>query len=143
MSQQANSPVVLHLEDDAQLGAAVAALLRTHGLEVYTVPDGSSALAWLARHPNGPDVLIIDFVIPGEMDGAEVAQAIYRSLGRVVPTILLSGALRSASLPWLPGAPLFCAHKPADPQILAKVVQTFAALGRFIRTHTPASRGGA
>ncbi len=133
MSQKAETPIVLHLEDDAQLGAAVATLLRAHGLEVFTVPDGPAALAWVAAHPAGPDVLIIDFLIPGEMDGAEVAQAICRSLGHVVPTILLSGALRSASLPWLPGAPLFCAHKPADPDLLVKVVETFAALGRFIR----------
>jgi CheY-like chemotaxis protein len=136
MSQPIKTPIVLHLEDDPQLGAAVATLLRTHGFEVFTVPDGPSALAWVARHPAGPDVLIIDILIPGEMDGAEVAQAICRCLGHVVPTILLSGALRSASLPWLPGAPLFCAHKPADADILVKVVETFAALGRFIGTHS-------
>ena len=140
MSQKTNTPIVLHLEDDEQLGVAVATLLRTHGLEVFTVPDGPSALAWVAGHPAGPDVLIIDFLIPGEMDGAEVAQAICRSLGHVVPTILLSGALGSASLPWLPGAPLFCAHKPADPDILVKVVQTFATLGRFIRTASTVGR---
>lgn len=112
-------------------------LLRAHGCEVFTARDGPSALAWVARHPAGPDVLIIDFVIPGDMDGAEVAQTLCRRVGHVVPVILLSGALRSASLPWLPGAPLFCAHKPADPEILAKVVETFAALGRFIRTRAP------
>ncbi len=138
MSQQTNRPIVLHLEDDAQLGAAVAALLRTQGFEVFTVADGPSALAWVAGHPDGPDVLIIDFVLAGDMDGAEAAEAICRSLGHVVPTILLSGALRSASLPWLPGAPLFCAHKPADPNILLKVVAEFAALGRFIRAHKAA-----
>ena len=122
-----------NLEDDQHLAAAVALLLRREGFEVVTAPEGPTALAWAARHPRGPDVLIVDFVIPGDMDGAEVAQAVCRSVGRVVPTILLSGELRSASLPWLPGAPLFCAHKPADPEILVKVVETFAALGSFIR----------
>ncbi len=139
MAQARSSPIVLHLEDDAQVAAAIAMMLRARGMEVFTAPDGPSALAWAARHADGPDVLIVDFVLPGEMDGAEVAEAVCRSLGRVVPTILLSGALRTASLPWLPGAPLFCAHKPADPQILLKVVETFAALGRFIRARAPGS----
>ena len=139
MSQPANAPIVLHLEDDEQVAAAVAMLLRTHGFKVATAPDGPAALAWVAKHRAGPDVLIVDFVVPGEMDGAEVAQAVCRSLGRVVPTILLSGELHNASPPWLPGAPLFCAHKPADSEILVEVVRTFAALGRFIRAHTPAA----
>ncbi len=112
-------------------------LLRTSGFEVFTAPDGPAALAWVSRHPSGPDVLIVDFVVPGDMDGAEVAQTLCRSLGHVVPTILLSGQLRTASLPWLPGAPLFCAHKPVDAETLVKVVETFAVLGRFIRAHEP------
>lgn len=138
MTQRTRAPVVLHLEDDPQLASALAMLLRSHGIEVATAPDGPAALAWAAQHPAGPDVLIADFVVPGDMDGAEVAQAICRSLGRVVPTILLSGQLRTASLPWLPGAPLFCAHKPADPEVLLKVVEAFAALGRFIKERAPA-----
>lgn len=138
MSQATKPPTVLHLEDDEHVAAAIAMLLRTHGFEVVTAPDGPAALAWVRRHRTGPDVLIVDFVVPGEMDGAEVAQAVCRSLGHVVPTILLSGELYNASPPWLPGAPLFCAHKPADSEILVEVVRTFAALGRFIRSHTPA-----
>ena len=137
MNAQSPSPIVLHLEDDQQLATAVALLLRSHGFEVVTAPDGPAALAWVAQHPAGPDVLIVDFVIPGEADGAEVAQAICRSLGHAVPTILLSGQLRTASLPWLPGTPLFCAHKPANPEVLVKLVESFAALGRFIRSRQP------
>jgi two-component system, chemotaxis family, CheB/CheR fusion protein len=133
MSGAADTPVVvLHVEDDEQLGANVAALLQAQGYVPLTARDGPSAFALLARCGAPPDVLIMDFNLPGEMDGADVAQEICRSLGHVVPTIFLSGELANAALPWLPGAPLLFAAKPADPEILLEVVGSFAALGRFI-----------
>jgi DNA-binding response OmpR family regulator len=126
--------VVLHVEDDAQLGASVAALLRAQGCEVLTATDGPSALERLARTGVTPDVLIMDFNLEGEMDGADVAQEICRCVGHVVPTIFLSGELANAAMPWLPGAPLLFIAKPVDPEILVAVVESFAALGRFMRS---------
>jgi two-component system, chemotaxis family, CheB/CheR fusion protein len=122
------------VEDDVQLGASVAALLRAQGCEALTATDGPSALERLARSSAPPDVLIMDFKLPGEMDGADVAQEICRCLRHVVPTIFLSGELSNAAMPWLPGAPLLFIAKPVDPEILVGVVETFAALGRFMRS---------
>ncbi len=82
-----------------------------------------------------PDVLIADFVLPGDMDGADVVQAICSHLRLPIPTILLSGQLASAGLPWLPGVPMLCAPKPFDSELLLEVVQTFAELGRFLNAH--------
>lgn len=131
MSGAADRPfVVLHVEDDEQLAANVAALLRAQGHVPLTAMDGTAALALLGRA--APDVLIMDFNLPGEMDGADVVQEICRSLGHVVPTIFLSGELANAAMPWLPGAPLLFVAKPTDPEILLNVVESFAALGRFI-----------
>jgi two-component system, chemotaxis family, CheB/CheR fusion protein len=124
--------VVLHVEDDEQLGASVAALLGAHGCEASTARDGPSAIARLAQLSTAPDVLIMDFMLPGEMDGADVAQEICGMLGHVVPTIFLSGELTNASPPWLPGAPLLFVAKPVDAEILLAVVDSFASLGRFI-----------
>jgi two-component system, chemotaxis family, CheB/CheR fusion protein len=133
MSGAADRPVVvLHVEDDKQLAANVAALLRAQGYVPLTATDGPSALALLVRRGVAPDVLIMDFRLPGEMDGADVVQEICRSLGHVVPTIFLSGELANAAMPWLPGAPLLFAAKPADPEILLKVAGSFAEFGRFI-----------
>jgi hypothetical protein len=36
---------------------------------------------------------------------------------------------------WLPGAPLLFAAKPIDADVLVKVVESFAEIGRFIRAH--------
>ncbi|HXW75520.1 MAG TPA: response regulator [Steroidobacteraceae bacterium] len=127
--------VVLHVEDDEELGAGVARFLRAHGCNAETARDGPSALARLAQLPAAPDVLIMDFMLPGDMDGADVAQEICRMLGHVVPTVFLSGELSNASLPWLPGAPLLFVAKPVDAETLLAVIESFAVLGRLLLSH--------
>ena len=129
--------VVLHVDDDLQLGASVAAFLRAQGLEVLTATDGTSALERVACGKPAPDVLILDFNLHGEMDGTDVAQEVCHSLGHVVPTIFLSGELANAGMPWLPGAPLLFIAKPLDPEVLLKVVESFATLGRFLTSRAP------
>jgi DNA-binding response OmpR family regulator len=128
--------VVLHVEDDEQLAASIARLMRTAGFEPQSAADGASALERIAHGGEPPDVLIMDMNLPGEMDGADVAQEICHALGHVVPTIFLSGRLSDVGLPWLPGAPMLFVAKPIDADVLVKVVDSFAGLGRFIRAHT-------
>ena len=127
-------PLVLHVEDDEHVADSVATLLRAQGYRCLVAYDGAGALAQIARCDEEPDVLILDFSLPGEMDGADVAQEICRVLGHVVPTIFVSGRLSDVSLPWLPGAPLLFAAKPLDPEVLVRVVAAFTAIGRFIRS---------
>ncbi len=128
-----NPGVVLHVEDDRLLAASLGALLKTKGYTTLTASDGVSALEWVTQRRARPELLIIDFNLPGEMDGTEVAEAVCRSLGHVLPTILLSGELPNAAMPWLPGAPIFPVWKPVDAEVLLKVVETFILLGRFLR----------
>ncbi len=124
--------VVMHVEDDAQLATDVAGLLRAQGFEALSAMDAATALGQVAQCERAPDVLIMDFNLPGEMDGADLTQEICRTLGHMVPTIFLSGELSNAALPWLPGMPLLFIAKPADPEVLLKAVESFAVLGRYI-----------
>jgi CheY-like chemotaxis protein len=130
--KSARPVTVLHVEDDEQLAASTALLLRAQGYEALTAADGPSALARLAQPGADPDVLIMDVNLPGEMDGTDVTQEICRRLGRAVPTLFLSGDLSNAAIPWLPGTPLLFAAKPLDPEVLLKVVESYALLGRFL-----------
>ncbi|HXY97450.1 MAG TPA: response regulator [Steroidobacteraceae bacterium] len=127
--------VVLHVEDDEALAASVARLLRAEGFEALSAVDCAGALERIAQGAPAPDVLIMDVSLPGGMDGADAAQEICHALGHVVPTIFLSGQLSNVGLPWLPGAPLLFVAKPIDAEVLVKVVEAFAELGRFMRAH--------
>jgi DNA-binding response OmpR family regulator len=129
--------VVLHVEDDGDLAASLGTLLRVEGFEPITAADGAGALERLAHAAAPPDILIMDLDLQSDMDGTDVAEEVCHALGHVVPTIFLSGELANAGLPWLPGAPLLFIAKPVDPQVLIRVVRSFAALGRFLSSRVP------
>jgi two-component system CheB/CheR fusion protein len=136
--------IVLHIEDDPEVGASVATLLRSCGYRALTAVDGPEALQLVRPGESPPDLLIVDFNLPGDMDGADAAEAVCRAVGHVLPTIILSGELTSAGLPWLPGAPLFLARKPIDPDVFLQVIDSFVALGRVIsRMRTTKGTAGA
>lgn len=135
------SVLVLHVEDDNALSASVALLLRTAGYLSQAVGSGEQALDWINHRTQDPDVLIVDFELPGELHGSDAAQEIFRVLGRPIPTIMLSGHLTEITLPWMPGAPLICLWKPVDPDILMKAVEVFAIFGSFVRGKPPRSAG--
>lgn len=127
---------VLHVEDDKALSASVAMLLRTAGYISAAVASGEEALAWINHRRHDPDVLIMDFELPGDLQGSDAAQEIFRVLGRPIPTIMLSGRLTEITLPWMPGAPLLCVWKPVDPDVLLKAVEVFAIFGAFVRARS-------
>lgn len=129
--------LVLYVEDDRPLADSTAMLLKAAGHNVMTAEDGDAALAWLRASELHPDILIVDFNLPGSMDGTEVAEAACRAIGYCVPTIILSGNLPNAEVPWMPGVPVLPMAKPVDPELLCKAVQTFMDFGRFARgVHT-------
>ncbi|MCU0758431.1 MAG: response regulator [Steroidobacteraceae bacterium] len=121
---------VLHVEDDAAVAGSVALLLRRAGFEVDNAPDGEAALRRIVDEGLRPDVLIVDFALAGEMDGCDTAEAICRALGGPRPTIVLSGVLSDAALPWLPGAPLWPMPKTVCPEELVRAVELFCSLQR-------------
>jgi two-component system CheB/CheR fusion protein len=118
------------VEDDAAVAGSVAMLLRQAGFDVDSAPDGEAALRRVVDEGLRPDVLIVDFRLPGEMDGCDAAEAICRALGSPRPTILLSGDLPDAALPWLPGAPLWPMSKDVRPEELVRAVELFCSLQR-------------
>jgi two-component system CheB/CheR fusion protein len=126
--------VVLHVEDDKAVSTSVHALLQTAGYRVSSVGDGEEAVRLVSQEKLRPDVLIVDFRLPGGMNGTDVAEEIQELLGYPVPTIILSGELANAEVPWLPGAPLLPLSKPVSPEILLKSVAVFAELQRFVRS---------
>jgi len=129
------------MEDDASVRTSIASLLSSVGYETVSAVDGSSAVALVRNLGVRPDVLIVDYNLPGEMDGTDATQAICGTLGYAVPIIVLSGELANAAVPWVPGAPLFFVWKPVDPEVLLRVVKTFADLGRFLHARKQPTDG--
>lgn len=84
MKQQANIFVV---EDDSNVATVLEARLESFGYKVCDIANtGSKAIAGALQHR--PDLIIMDILLEGDMNGIEAAEQIVRQMD--VPIIFLS-----------------------------------------------------
>jgi DNA-binding response OmpR family regulator len=76
---------VLVVEDEANLADTIAYNLRREGYEATTAGDGYAALE--AARAQGPDVIVLDIMLPG-LDGLEITRRLRRT--SAVPIIMLT-----------------------------------------------------
>jgi PAS domain S-box-containing protein len=114
------SGTVLLVEDEPQLRAPLARILRERGYTVLDAGDGEEALALAAAHPGPIHLLLSDVVMP-RMGGVELAAA----LARVRPdvrTLLMSGyAFEALGAAHPEGAEMLA--KPVHPDELVRRVR--------------------
>ena len=80
---------VLLVEDNDEVAAALRPVLQTMGCQVVRMDRAAAAQDWLSRQDRLPDVLLTDVVMPGDMDGVALAQAVrarYPSLRIILMT---------------------------------------------------------
>lgn len=126
------SPRVLIVEDEALVGRELKASLQEAGCQVCAlVASGEEALAELRQ--NKADVVIMDIVLRGKMDGIETAQAIRQRWA--IPVVFLTAyadeGLRDLALMARPAALLY---KPVTGALLLQTI------GEALATSAPPSR---
>jgi len=83
--------IVLLVEDDAGVRAGMASLLRSWQCDVLEADGTEQALARIAGHGRGPDVVIADFQLHGTDCGTTTVRAIRTLTARDVPALIVSG----------------------------------------------------
>jgi histidine kinase len=124
--------LILHVEDELPVREGLALLLRVDGYEVHGAATGPEALQ-LAREGLHPDVLIVDFNLGEDLNGAEVAEQIRGILGYTPPVIMLTGDLSNAEFPCVTDAPVWLIRKPANPQLLLAALPGLVQVSRATR----------
>ena len=81
-------PSVLIIDDEPNIRRMVGALLSAEGYEVRDAPDGATGLARAIE--TEPDVLLLDLMMPGELDGLATLARVRESLPDV-PVVMMSG----------------------------------------------------
>jgi histidine kinase len=124
--------VILHVDDELPVRQALAMLLRSENHEVRSAGTAAQALGWIADGLR-PDILIVDFNLGEELNGAELSEELRRALGYAPPVVMLTGDPSSAEIPWITEAPVWLAHKSANPQILLAAIPGLTQLSRSVR----------
>lgn len=88
-----NAPqTILVIEDDEHMRRFVNVALRYAGYEVHQAKDGAEGMAKAIRLR--PDLIILDVMMPGEMDGLAVCHVIRHNENlKRVPVLILSGLI--------------------------------------------------
>ncbi|MGI4846925.1 MAG: response regulator transcription factor [Janthinobacterium lividum] len=115
---------VLLVEDNAILADGVARALRSHGMDVEVIDNGTAADTYLQQ--NTVAVLVLDIGLPG-MDGFEVVRRL-RARGSVVPVLLLTA--RDAIQDRVHGLELGADDYLVKPFATAELVARIKALSR-------------
>jgi PAS domain S-box-containing protein len=124
---------ILLLEDDENIRRVVANYLTHQGYHLIVAGSGHDALAKWQEHRNEIDLLFTDLVLPGGMDGRELARFILKDRPEL-PVIYTSGFsahLGEGESKFVDGENFLM--KPFDPQRLAEIIHrklTSASPGR-------------
>ena len=78
---------ILIVEDDNAIASIIQLLLESEGFECSVCSDGESAIASYKQH--SPDLIILDRLLPGDMDGLEVCTHIRTHPSQPDPYILM------------------------------------------------------
>ncbi|PJE30367.1 Signal transduction histidine kinase [Pseudooceanicola antarcticus] len=116
---------LLIVEDDPLFGEVLTQALRALGAEVNLATSAEPAQAAVAARP--PDLLITDIVLPGPMNGHQLAQHL-RGLVPELRVIYVSGYAAPSAYPgdYVPGAFL---RKPVSARTMANTIALSLAPG--------------
>ncbi len=95
--QRAANETILLVEDDDQIRTSFQHILSEHGYRVVTAENGDQALALLRRQKKTIQLLITDLVMPGSLNGFEVAKKIIEISPRI-KVIYMSGYIEHDAL---------------------------------------------
>jgi PAS domain S-box-containing protein len=114
-----DAPTVLVVDDESDVRALIAEILRGSGYRVVAAPDGDAAIALLERATRPVDLLVTDVVMP-VMSGTDLAARV-TSRSPATRVLFVSGFVPAGSAA-LRGAPLVA--KPLRRAELLDAVQT-------------------
>jgi CheY-like chemotaxis protein len=117
-----DSEVILVVDDEPSLLSMLSKILQANGYQVLLAGDGQEGLKQLSLHPH-VDLLLTDIMLPGGMNGRQVADAAKRE-NAALKVLFMSGYPRDAIIEQgrlEPSARLL--SKPFNPTTLVQAVR--------------------
>jgi CheY-like chemotaxis protein/anti-sigma regulatory factor (Ser/Thr protein kinase) len=127
--------MLLLIEDDSFVRAAMESLLRSEGIRTISAATGNEALALVTEKGIRPDVVVSDFNLPGSMNGVATVTALRATLAWRIPAVILTGDIRSQVIDAIAEHDVSVAIKPLK-------AEAFIRLLSRLHADSPASRDG-
>jgi len=115
---------VVLVDDEQDVRYAMQGLLSDWGCTVVAASSPAEALAEVGTRLRKPDVMVIDYRLPGE-NGVELAAKLQTLAGLTIPTLIVTGDVAISPLRDIERSGLPVLHKPVNP---SKLRQWLAAV---------------
>lgn len=121
------SGLVLIVDDDEQVLELLSMALESDGHRVLATQHPAAALELLACGTERPDVLLVDFNMPGGVNGIEFVRRARATLGRSTPALVLTGDISAITLKDIADEQCLHVGKPVKPgELNAKILAALA-----------------
>ncbi|HED34651.1 MAG TPA: response regulator [Gammaproteobacteria bacterium] len=114
---------VVVIEDDIAIQQAMQGLLESWGCQVLCADSGKKMLSMLAQQHFIPDIILVDYRLPGAMTGVQAVENIRVQLNNNVPAILITGDTGIDKLQDVQQSAIPLMHKPVQPGKLRTLMQ--------------------
>ena len=114
---------ILIVEDEPEVRELLELALEAEGHRVATAPDGIAALDLVAREKARPDILLLDYNLPNDMNGLQVAAKLLEKLRSEIPVIILTGDISTGTLREIALRNCVQLNKPVNLTELTGVIQ--------------------
>jgi CheY-like chemotaxis protein len=116
------SGLVLVIDDDPMVLAAMDGLLGSWGYGVITAGSHDGAVAALAAQGRKPDLIITDFHLSGGRTGIETIEDARAAFDAEIPAFLISGDTSPERLQQSRARGYVLLHKPVNPMTLRSLL---------------------
>ena len=106
--------LIVVVDDEVEIRAAMSALLERWGHQVITADAGATAIARLANCPTRPDLIISDFRLRDGETGVGVIELLRSEYNEPIPAILITGDTAPERLIEARDSGLLILHKPVS-----------------------------
>ena len=120
---------ILVVEDDPELRALLVEVLSVDGHRVLAAASGPEALAVVQRERFRADVMLIDYNLPGGMDGIETSRQLNIVAGQAAAVIVLTGDISTRAQLAIESGGAVRLSKPIKTDLLRETLRHVLAAG--------------
>lgn len=124
------SGTILIVEDEPAVREMLQLLLDGEGHRTATAADGRKALDLVARRSMEPDLVIVDYNMPNDLNGLQVIAGLQQLLHREIPAIILTGDISTDAFREIARHGSTHLHKPVKATEFTRLVQQLLAKPR-------------
>jgi CheY-like chemotaxis protein len=133
------SPTILLVEDDHDVRAYVAEILRELHYRVLEAHDAASALALIDRNDVRVDLLLSDLILPG-MNGGQLVEEVKARQPQAMALLITGYSPDAISHQWPVDTGIEMLHKPLTRDVLEDKIRTILIRSRAPTSSVPYSR---